>query len=239
MKKLIALILSALMLLGCCAFAEEAAAPVNLLPNPDFETGDLSGQWTTCYAYHLFGNDIPYVELVPGHDSEYAVLVKSANAVGGQPESDMWLSAIALDVTEIIKAAGNGEYFFKAYVKLADESKFATCDAWLQIYDQNRENKYTSIQNWKLESNTPVDGMGWTQIGLDAEGNDKSFQVWWNNGLDCNGKAPTQQAGAREILVDDFEFTHAILWVTCGIADGQAIPYILDDAEFYVVPSAK
>ena len=239
MKKLIALVLASLMLLGCCAFAEEA--PVNLLANPGFETGDFSGKWLNYYHYDQIEANTLYAEIVAdAHTGSYAANTKSAMLVDGQSENEWWLSALGIEATEAIKAAGNGEYFFKAFVKLLGEGKLASCDAWLYIYEQGREDmKWDPIQVWKLESNTPVDSMGWTQVGLDADGNDKSFQLWYNKGVDRNGKAPTQQSGARELLVDDFEFTHAIIWVTCGMDGAISMTYAIDDAELFVKPVVK
>ncbi len=246
MKKLVALILASLMLLGC-AFAEGAApsptadGPVNLLANPGFETGDFSGKWLNYYHYDQIEENTLYAEIIEAaHSGAYAAQTKSAMLVDGNGESEGWLSALGVEATEAIKAAGNGEYFFKAFIKLVEENKFGTCDAWLYFYEQGREDKkWDPIQVWKLESNTPVDSMGWNQVGLDADGNDKSFQLWYNNGVDRNGKEPTQQPGAREILVDDFEFTHAILWVTCGMDGAVAMTYQIDDAELFVVPVVK
>lgn len=239
MKKLIALVLASLMLLSCCAFAEEA--PANLLANPGFETGDFTGKWMNYYHYDQIEEKTLYAEIVAdAHTGAYAANTKSAMLVDGQSENEWWLSALGIEATEAVKAAGNGEYFFKAFVKLLGEGKLASCDAWLYIYEQGREEqKWDPIQVWKLESNTPVDAMGWTQVGLDAEGNDKSFQLWYNKGVDRNGKAPTQQAGARELLVDDFEFTHAILWVTCGMDGAISMTYAIDDAELFVKPVVK
>jgi len=241
MKKLIALVLASLMLLGCCAFAEEAEAPANLLANPGFETGDFTGKWLNYYHYDQIEANTLYAEIVAdAHTGSYAANTKSAMLVDGQSENEWWLSALGIEATEAIKAAGNGEYFFKAFVKLLGEDKLATCDAWLYIYEQGREDmKWDPIQVWKLESNTPVDGKAWAQVGLDAEGNDKSFQLWYNKGVDRNGKEPTQQAGARELLVDDFEFTHAILWVTCGMDGAVSMTYAIDDAELFVKPVVK
>ena len=240
MKKLIALVLVSLMLLGCCAFAEEEA-PVNLLANPGFETGDFSGKWMNYYHYDQIEANTLYAEIVEdAHSGNYAANTKSAMLVDGQSENEWWLSALGIEATDAVKAAGNGEYFFKAYIKLLGEDKLATCDAWLYIYEQGREeNKWDPIQVWKLESNTPVDSMSWNQLGLDAEGNDKSFQLWYNKGVDRNGKAPTQQPGARELLVDDFEFTHAILWVTCGMDGAVSMTYAIDDAELFMKPATK
>ena len=239
MKKLIALVLASLMLFGCCAFAEEA--PANLLANPGFETGDFTGKWLNYYHYDQIEANTLYAEIVAdAHTGSYAANTKSAMLVDGQGENEWWLSALGIEATEAVKAAGNGEYFFKAFVKLLGEGKLASCDAWLYLYEQGREDmKWDPIQVWKLESNTPVDSMGWNQVGLDADGNDKSFQLWYNKGVDRNGKAPTQQAGARELLVDDFEFTHAILWVTCGMDGAVAMTYAIDDAELFVKPVVK
>lgn len=243
MKKLVALVLTALMLIGCCAFAEEAAAPeapLNLLANPGFETGDFTGKWLNYYHYDQIEANTLYAEIIEGaHTGTYAAQTKSAMLVDGASENEWWLSALGIEATEAMKAAGNGEYFFKAFVKLAEADKFANCDAWLYIYEQGREEgKYDAIQVWKLESNTPVDSMGWNEVGYDADGNEKSFQLWWNKGADRNGKEPTQQPGAREILVDDFEFTHAILWITCGMDGAVAMTYQIDDAQLFVKPVA-
>ena len=175
-----------------------------------------------------------------------SLLAASCHGEGGEeetlpPGNESGYYEFPLNVQEGgFKAAGNGEYFFKAFVKLLGEGKLASCDAWLYLYEQGREDmKWDPIQVWKLESNTPVDSMGWNQVGLDADGNDKSFQLWYNKGVDRNGKAPTQQAGARELLVDDFEFTHAILWVTCGMDGAVAMTYAIDDAELFVKPVVK
>lgn len=68
--------------------------------------------------------------------------------------------------------------------------------------------------------------------------NDKSFQLWYNNGVDRDGKAPTEEAGSRLIRTDDFKYTHVILWVTCGLDGAAAMTYELDDAQLFCV-SAK
>lgn len=238
MKKLFALILISVMLLSCtAAFAQEA--PANLLTNPGFEVNGFEGSWLNYYHYNYVNNDIIYTALSEdAHSGAYAAWVKDATS-DGQGENEWWLSAIGLEATEMMKAAGNGEYFFKAFVKLLGSDKFASCDAWLYIYDQARTDAYSPVQVWKLESNTPVDALGWNEVGFDADGNDKCFQLWYNSGADHSGKEPTQQPGATEILVDDFDFTHAILWVTCGMDGSAAMNYLLDDAQFYVKPIVK
>lgn len=235
MKKLFAWVLALAMLCACVSVMAEETAPVNLLANPGFETGDFSGKWLNYYHYDQIEENTLYAEIIEdAHSGKYAALTKSASLTDGQPESEGWLSALGIEATEAITAAGNGEYFFKAFVKLAEEGKLGSCDAWLYFYEQGRENdKYSPIQVWKLESNTPVDGSAWTEVGLDEEGNDKSFQLWYNNGVDRDGKAPTEQAGSRLIRTDDFQYTHVILWVTCGVDGAAAIPYELDDAQLF------
>ena len=235
MKKLFAWVLALAMLCACVPVMAEETAPVNLLANPGFETGDFSGKWLNYYHYDQIEENTLYAEIIEdAHSGQYAALTKSASLTDGQPESEGWLSALGIEATEAITAAGNGEYFFKAFVKLAEEGKLGSCDAWLYFYEQGRENdKYSPIQVWKLESNTPVDGSAWTEVGLDEEGNDKSFQLWYNNGVDRDGKAPTEQAGSRLIRTDDFQYTHVILWVTCGVDGAAAIPYELDDAQLF------
>lgn len=237
MKKLFAWVLALAMLCACVPVMAEETAPVNLLANPGFETGDFSGKWLNYYHYDQIEENTLYAEIIEdAHSGQYAALTKSASLTDGQPESEGWLSALGIEATEAITAAGNGEYFFKAFVKLAKEGKLGSCDAWLYFYEQERENdKYSPIQVWKLESNTPVDGSAWTEVGLDEEGNDKSFQLWYNNGVDRDGKAPTEQAGSRLIRTDDFQYTHVILWVTCGVDGAAAIPYELDDAQLFCV----
>ena len=237
MKKLFAWVLALAMLCACVPVMAEETAPVNLLANPGFETGDFSGKWLNYYHYDQIEENTLYAEIIEdAHSGQYAALTKSASLTDGQPESEGWLSALGIEATEAITAAGNGEYFFKAFVKLAEEGKLGSCDAWLYFYEQERENdKYSPIQVWKLESNTPVDGSAWTEVGLDEEGNDKSFQLWYNNGVDRDGKAPTEQAGSRLIRTDDFQYTHVILWVTCGVDGAAAIPYELDDAQLFCV----
>lgn len=237
MKKLFAWVLALAMLCACVPVMAEETVPVNLLANPGFETGDFSGKWLNYYHYDQIEENTLYAEIIEdAHSGQYAALTKSASMTDGQPESEGWLSALGIEATEAITAAGNGEYFFKAFVKLAEEGKLGSCDAWLYFYEQGRENdKYSPIQVWKLESNTPVDGSAWTEVGLDEEDNDKSFQLWYNNGVDRDGKAPTEQAGSRLIRTDDFQYTHVILWVTCGVDGAAAIPYELDDAQLFCV----
>ena len=238
MKKILALVLAAMLVLSCAAFAE-AADTENLLANPGFETGDFSGKWMNYYHYDQIEENTLYAEIIEdAHTGTYAAKTLSATLVDGQGENEGWLSALGIEATEIVKAAGNGEFFFKAFVKLLGEDKYASCDAWLYIYEQGREdNKWSPIQVWKLESNTPVDSTAWTQVGLDAKGADKSFQLWYNNGADRNGKEPTSTPGSRIFLNDDFEYTHAILWVTCGMDDAISMCYAIDDAEFFFAPA--
>lgn len=233
MKKILVLVLATLFVLSCVVFAEEA--PANLLANPGFEDGTFGGKWLNYYHYDQIEENTLYAEIIDAaYDGTYAAKTLSAKVVDGNGESEGWLSALGIEATEAIKAAGDGEYFFKAFIKLVEENKFANCDAWLYFYEQGREDKkWEPIQVWKLESNTPVDSFGWTQLGMDADGNDKSFQLWYNNGTDRNDKAPTAQPGARTILTQDFEFTHAILWVTCGMDGEASMTYAIDCAEFF------
>lgn len=240
MKKLLSLVLTLALLCCCVPVMAETTAPENLLANPGFETGDFSGKWLNYYHYDQIEENTLYAEIVEdAHEGKYAAKIKSAVLTDGQPESEGWLSALGVEATEAVTAAGNGEYFFKAFVKLAEEGKMGSCDAWLYFYEQGREDgKYEPIQVWKLESNTPVDSGAWTEVGLDEEGNDKSFQLWYNNGVDRDGKAPTEESGSRLIRTDDFQYTHVILWVTCGLDGAAAMTYALDDAQLFCV-SAK
>ena len=103
MKKLIALVLASLMLLGCCAFAEEAEAPANLLANPGFETGDFTGKWLNYYHYDQIEANTLYAEIVAdAHTGSYAANTKSAMLVDGQSENEWWLSALGIEATEAI-----------------------------------------------------------------------------------------------------------------------------------------
>ncbi len=209
----------------------------NLLKNPGFEKNGLAG-WMNYYKIHTGvydGNNTPFVELSTDvkHTGNAAVKVNPAEG----SESAGWHSAIGVDLTEVLRESDNGKYFFTAWLRLAGSEKFASADAWLYFYDFERNDKqYEPLQVWKLESNEPCDSNSWTQLGLassEAKYKYKSFQHWYNNGQTRDGKDPIAQPGDVEIRLDDFVFTHAILWVDCGMDGGAAMSYYLDDAQFW------